>query len=66
MVPRFRDPLLTEYIRDLREQYREGRVSRRELIRWGAMLGVSLPILRSWTSRMHASAICYSAAFTLP
>jgi peptide/nickel transport system substrate-binding protein len=48
MVPRFRDPLLSEYIRDLRQQFREGRVSRRDFIRWGAMLGVSLPLLRSW------------------
>ena len=42
MVQQFRDPQMTAYLRDLREQYRQGRVSRRDVIRWGAMLGVSL------------------------
>lgn len=48
MAHRFRDPLMTEYVRDLREQYRQGRISRRDFVRWGAMLGVSLPLLRGW------------------
>src|SRR5688572_28987963 len=56
MTRQFRDPRLTDYLHELREQYRQGRISRRDFVRWGAMLGVSLPVLRSWTGGGQAAA----------
>ena len=55
MIPRFRDPRMTEYAHDLRQQYIEGRISRRNLVRWGSMLGISVPVLNRWTGAEAAS-----------
>src|SRR5579875_2123071 len=41
---------LTDYVRDLRDQYASGHITRQEFLRWGAMLGVSLPTLSAWAT----------------
>ena len=37
-----------EQVKELRSQYTRRLISRQELLAWGAMFGVSLPILHSW------------------
>ena len=38
---------MAEYIRDLSHQHATGQITRQEFLRWGAMFGASLPLLRS-------------------
>src|SRR5437868_8091967 len=51
MAPYLKDLPLGEYIRDLRDQYETGQITRQDFLRWGAMLGASLPLLTAWAPR---------------
>ncbi|HZS93051.1 MAG TPA: ABC transporter substrate-binding protein [Chloroflexota bacterium] len=47
---------LAEYIRDLRNQYETGQIPRHEFLRWAAMLGASLPLLKLWAPDLALAA----------
>src|SRR5579872_4727723 len=50
MVKHAGEAPLGEHILELRNQYETGQITRLELLRWGAMLGVSLPVLMAWAA----------------
>jgi peptide/nickel transport system substrate-binding protein len=50
MTKRRDDRSLEAYIDDLRDQHARGRITRQDFLRWGAMFGVSLPLLNVWAA----------------
>src|SRR5437867_11142728 len=64
MATYLKDLPLGEYIRDLRAQYETGQIMRQEFLRWGAMLGASLPLLAAWAPQSVLAAERSSAGMT--
>src|SRR5438876_37255 len=64
MTTYLKDLPLGEYIRELRDQHETGQITRQEFLRWGAMLGVSLPLLKAWAPQSVLAAESGSAGMT--
>src|SRR5437763_900902 len=64
MATYLKDMPLGEYIRDVRDQYETGQITRQEFLRWGAMLGASLPLLAAWAPQSVLAAERSSAGMT--
>src|SRR5437899_1695232 len=64
MATYLKDLPLADHIRELRDQYATGQITRQEFLRWGAMLGASLPLLAAWAPRSVLAAERSSAGMT--
>lgn len=56
MVHHTKNPSLTESYWDLRERHRRGEITRRDLLRWSAALGVSAPLVTTAINAAPAAA----------